>query len=896
MPKRNFRAVVPLAFWILVALPILLQLPVLLGRFDSDPLLFVGAVGDSAQHISGTPWIDPNVGFQAQALGKLSADQLLAGHLPWWNPYNGVGLPLTAEAQPGSLFLPFVLLYHFREGIIWVKLLLQIIAGLSTYALLRKIKLTELAALAGAILFEFNGTFAWHGAPIVTPIAFLPMLLLGVEQLIERVRDHRPGGWLLIPIALAWSLYAGFPETAYIDGLFVALWVLIRASELPGRSGLLLLGKLMFSVCVGLACSFPLIIPFAEYVARSYVGGHGGAFAHAAFHAPAAALSLLPGLYGQIFSFNDPSNEVFLAWGNIGGYLTALQIVFALLAIQLVPRRLTLALLIWMALCLCKSFDIRPISDFMNLFPLVKSAAFYRYSAPSWEFAATILIAMGMDAWQRGIVLNHRRILFTFALTATGTIATLWLSREPIAALSAAASSSHYVHLALAWFVVSFATALTLILWKQRAQHGPHLMAVLVVVDALFAFALPMRSGARHAQFHEPAIPFLQSHTGLQRTYSLGPMAPNYGAYFKIAQINHNYLPVSSDWLEYIHQHLDPAADKISFTGGVNRQPSYGSAADQLQQHLTAYEELGVKYVLVSPGIDPFAEALTIQSDSTSYHAALALVNDQSAVTHWQIPARNYEREINKVSILIGTYGAKANGVLTAQICLDKKTCASGRRPLSESTDNTPFTITLNQALTIAPTTNTSMVPLTLSFTHSESTYPVAIWVFGIVNDQASMASLEGSPVGTAPTINLFTVESSNAASAHEVYSGPDMSVYELPYAKPYFEITQGSCTVQALSRDQAQASCSTSATLLRREAFYPGWTATVDGHTEVPKRAHEIFQSVPLTSGTHSITFSYRPTYYWLILAGFTLGIFALLWGTFKELMLTRLLSNGSR
>ncbi len=160
----------------------------------------------------GMPWIDPNVGYQAHALGKLSADLLLHGQLPWWNPYNGVGLPLAAEAQPASLFLPFVLLYHFREGFMWVEVLLQILAGICTYAFLRKMRLTELAAVTGGVLYEFNGTFAWHGAPIIGPIAFLPMLLLGVEQLIQRTREGRSGGWWLIPIALAWSIYAGFPR------------------------------------------------------------------------------------------------------------------------------------------------------------------------------------------------------------------------------------------------------------------------------------------------------------------------------------------------------------------------------------------------------------------------------------------------------------------------------------------------------------------------------------------------------------------------------------------------------------------------------------------------------------------------------------------------------------
>jgi len=220
------------AIWILLILPVLMQLPALLGYWNPDPSVFVGNLGDHFTMKGGYPWIDPNVGFQAQALGKLSAEQWLSGQIPWWNSFNGVGLPLAAEAQPGSFFLPFVLLYHFRAGGLWVEVILQIIAGLFSYALIRKLKLTQLAAFIAAVVFEFNGTFSWHGAPIISPIAFLPMLLLGVEQLRARVVDRRAGGWFLVPLALAWSIYAGFPETAYIDGLFAGLWVVARLAGL----------------------------------------------------------------------------------------------------------------------------------------------------------------------------------------------------------------------------------------------------------------------------------------------------------------------------------------------------------------------------------------------------------------------------------------------------------------------------------------------------------------------------------------------------------------------------------------------------------------------------------------------------------------------------------------
>jgi hypothetical protein len=866
------------AFWALLILPILVRLPQLLGWSNVDPLVFVGAIGDTAKLPAGTPWIDPNVGFQAQALGKLAAEQWLSGQVPWWNSFNGVGLPLAAEMQPGAFFLPFVLLYHFRLGFVWVAMLMQIIAGMCTYAVLRKIELTRFAALIGALLFELNGTFAWHGEPIIAPVAFLPMLLLGVELVFERVRQKQAGGWALVAISLAWSIAAGFPETAYINGLFVALWVLFRLPDLPGQQRLSFLYKLAFAVCVGVACSLPLIIPFAEYLSRAFVGSHDGNFAHVALPAASAAVSLMPALYGPPFAFNDPASAISITWESIGGYFTLLQFTLALLAIQLAPRRITAALLLWLTICLCKTYDIRPISDFINLLPMVKSADLHRYSPPSWEFAATVLVAMGIDSLRRGNLPSVRRTLATFSIALCVAVLAIWLAREPISALLNARPSAHYIRVALTWFVLSLTCGLACILWLKSRRYALHALALLLVLDAAAAYAIPMRSRALDVQRHEQGIAFLQSHTGVQRVYGLGQMAPNYGAFFQVAQINHNYLPLSNDWLQYIHQHLDPAADPITFNGYAPRDSGFGSAMDQLRQRLPAYEELGVKYVLAPAGVNPFAEKLAMQGDGSKVHRALALDNNQVATVHWRIPAESRPREVNKVSVLVGTYGGHSDGQLNAEICLDEKTCVSGKRSATESQDNALFALPLDHTLTIPSSNQASFIPVTVRFTYTGATQPLAIWLSGLNQDQVGLISLEGSTDSAIPTMALDLKDDQKSFHTHLAYDGQDISVYELTDAKPYFEITQGHCALQPTTRNSVQADCASPATLLRREAFYPGWTASVDGQTQAVTPAH-------VGAGQHNIAFNYRPTHYWIIVTGFSLGLLAIVISLLQEI-----------
>ena len=205
--------------------------------FSSDALYFDAhlraAPADGV--FDGHPgWNDPNVGVTTQALGGLAARQMLRGRLPWWNPYGGVGLPLAAEWQNSALFLPFALILALPgNSAALLKLCVQLIAGASTFALLRQMRLSRCAAVFGGVLFELNGTFATVGHGPIMPIPFLPLLLFGIERTRPVAPDMHGTGWLWIGGAVALSLYAGFPETAFVNGLMALAWTLLRAWQTP---------------------------------------------------------------------------------------------------------------------------------------------------------------------------------------------------------------------------------------------------------------------------------------------------------------------------------------------------------------------------------------------------------------------------------------------------------------------------------------------------------------------------------------------------------------------------------------------------------------------------------------------------------------------------------------
>lgn len=161
---------------------LLAHLPYLLGVFDPNPLgprsgLLTGV---TPGWLGGQSTLDPNDGLTSQALSHRAMLDWLHLEPPWWNPYEGTGAPLAAEMQSAALFPPTVLTL-LANGQLYEHMLLEILAGISTYLLLRRIAISRWPSVAAAIAFALNGTFAWFSDATVNPVAFLPLLLLGVE-------------------------------------------------------------------------------------------------------------------------------------------------------------------------------------------------------------------------------------------------------------------------------------------------------------------------------------------------------------------------------------------------------------------------------------------------------------------------------------------------------------------------------------------------------------------------------------------------------------------------------------------------------------------------------------------------------------------------------------------
>lgn len=620
-------------FWptiIVVSAVVIGNLPYLLHLFDPNPLNTLSGLGrvQAPGLISGSTAADPNVGFTAQTLGHLSMVDWIHGTIPWWDPYEGLGSPLAGEMQAATFFPPTAFLL-LSNGQVLSHMTVELVAGLSTYALLRRLSLGRPAAVAGGIAFGLNGTFSWFSHAPANPVAFLPLLLLGVELAVDTSRRSKARAWGVIAVAVALSIYAGFPETAYIDGILVGIWVIIRMLQIGSawRTFLLTLAK---GIVVGLLLAAPLLIAFLDYLPQANVGSHNGAIGNLSLPRPAFSQAFLPYEYGPIDSFSphDPSGTLGAIWGGVGGYITFSVVVLALIGLYGSRlRSLKLALLAWTVVSFGRTYGVSPFQHLVNALPGMNDIAFFRYSDASWEFALIVLAAFGLDDMTRGKVPRRWILLSSLAsLVFLGLIASG--ARSEVQRLASAAQHGAWAVGSIVWaLAIVGLTVLVGIFLRGRVRTV--LLVCMVALDAVAMFVIPQLSAPRSATLDTAPISFLQRHLGTERFYSIGTIQPNYGSYFALSSLDVNDLPVPKLWSTFVTDQLDPNAIPSIFNGAARENAAGSPSLAEFARHLHAFEKAGVKYLVVPTG--------TVLPDSIAM-AQLHRVFSDRTVQIYQLP------------------------------------------------------------------------------------------------------------------------------------------------------------------------------------------------------------------------------------------------------------------
>jgi hypothetical protein len=251
------------SLWILV-----LSLPAWSGRFLAGPF--------SDQYDTGFAFRD-----------WLAAEIRRTGAVPLWNPELFGGLPFVG-AMHGDIFYPTA----------WLRLILPtgtamtlgfvvhyVLAGLFTYLLLRRLRVTWTGAVTGGLAYQLSGVIGTYVQPghdgklFVTTL--LPLVLLG---LVRGIRERRIDGFGVVALGVGLALLSPHAQMTYYlliaAGLFALYLSFGETDDTPMARRLAGLGWSLGAVLLGFGIGMVQLLPFFAYLpfsprAEGYYGFAG---------------------------------------------------------------------------------------------------------------------------------------------------------------------------------------------------------------------------------------------------------------------------------------------------------------------------------------------------------------------------------------------------------------------------------------------------------------------------------------------------------------------------------------------------------------------------------------------------------------------------------------------
>ncbi len=192
-------------------------------------------------------------------------DRLRHGELPFWNPYFNLGISYWADPVNGVLYPVYGLLFLFRNYLTAVSVLTALhflLAELLFYGFLRSLKVSRLAAVAGAIIYMASGYLTMEATAhqFLYAHAWLP----GLAWAVSRYLDGKPSGLFWASIVSAMFLLCGEPQT-YVMAVPLAVFCIgwrKRCLKEGAKAGLAL-------GVVPLLLWAPVLLPMLSFAAES---------------------------------------------------------------------------------------------------------------------------------------------------------------------------------------------------------------------------------------------------------------------------------------------------------------------------------------------------------------------------------------------------------------------------------------------------------------------------------------------------------------------------------------------------------------------------------------------------------------------------------------------------
>ncbi len=286
-PHPTLSAVALSTLWIAI-----ISLPMWQGKFLAGPLSDQYATGYAWRHWQAVQW---------KALG----------HIPLWDPNIFGGLPYVAGMH-GDIFYPTAWLRLFLPTAFAMDLgfvVHYVLAGLFTYLLLRRLKVSWVGSMVGGLSYQLSGVIASYVQPGHDGKLFVTALLpLAFLALLMAIRDRKLEGYALLALAMGLALLSPHPQmTQYFmiaSALFGLYLTFGEATDRPVSSRVTALSLALGAVVVGFMIGAIQMLPFYQYIpfsprAESFRGWEGAtSYAIPWIHVPEFFLAKFVGQTG----------------------------------------------------------------------------------------------------------------------------------------------------------------------------------------------------------------------------------------------------------------------------------------------------------------------------------------------------------------------------------------------------------------------------------------------------------------------------------------------------------------------------------------------------------------------------------------------------------------------
>ena len=350
-----------------------------LGPFDilakegltNQPGVVVHNPWTSDQIALFSPWTD------------LAWTQVHQGHLPLWNPYSALGMPLAFNWQSATFSLPALIGYLFPLHLAYtVQIVVTlIIAGTGAYLLGRVLHLGVLASAFAATVFELSGPMiGWLGYPHAAVMSWGGWIFSAAILIVRG--QHRIRYITSFAIVAALALYAGQPEIQTLLGIAVIVFLaVLLALRIPrfGGSGPIRrpIIDLLTASIAGASLASPLVLPGIQVAAGSVKTSIRPTFANG------IATVLVQGFNGSTI------NETAVYFGVIA-------LVLAVVGVAMRWQRPEVKALTAVAVVTGALAFLTPVQKIMNLMPIVGGVVWHRGRLPL-ALVVAVLAGMGMD-------------------------------------------------------------------------------------------------------------------------------------------------------------------------------------------------------------------------------------------------------------------------------------------------------------------------------------------------------------------------------------------------------------------------------------------------------------------------------------------------------------------